>query len=644
MKIKQLSDTTINRIAAGEVVERPASVIKELVENSIDSGATKILIQLERAGKNLISISDNGCGMSKEDLELAIRRHTTSKLNEDNIMDIVSFGFRGEALPSIAAVSRMRISSKLAQTDQGYSLTIEGGHNQNIVADNCADGTHIEVRDLFFATPARLKFLKSDNAETSACQDVVKKLAIAYPAISFTMSVDGKTILKTRNIPESNDATKIRIHEILSKNFADNSVSVRLDSDEVKISGFVSLPTFNRASAQDQFLFVNHRPVKDKILYAAIKAAYMDFLARDRHPAVVLFMDIKPSLVDVNVHPAKAEVRFHDNSLIRGMLIRAIKDGLSQAGHLASTTIAQKALSSFNVAPGEQRQAPKFPNYANQFNQPKEQTPTPFPEAINEKSTDYFQNRNMPNYPQSNNNLNTSNYSNRIQSNSQQNSPSLPMQEDVSMRNHQAEETGKNSQESYLNNPLGAACAQLHETYIISQTEDSIILTDQHAAHERLVYEEIKEHLTQSGVARQRLLIPEIVELPDQARAEALFAQAAKLQELGLVIEKFGDKSIIVSETPNLLKKLDIQGLINDLADQLLDMGENIALAELIEHVTETAACHGSVRAGRRLTSQEMNALLRKMEQTPFSGQCNHGRPTYVELKLKDIEKLFGRT
>lgn len=594
MKIKLLSESTINRIAAGEVIERPASVVKELVENAIDADANSIDIMLEQSGKNLIIISDNGIGMSEEELKLAIERHTTSKLDETDLLNIQSFGFRGEALPSIGSVSRMSITSRVRGHDKAYQIQLSGGHNKQTKPSVHNEGTKVEIRDLFFATPARLKFLRSDKTELAASVDVIKKIALAHPQISLNLTHDGKQLIKVRGQQGNyEDIIKQRITEIVGDDFINNSAIVNLQRPELSVYGFTSLPTYNRAAAEDQFLFVNNRPVKDKLLQIALRVAYQDYLTRDRHPVAVLFLQIDPQLVDVNVHPAKAEVRFHDPNTVRGLLISAIKDALATKSHIVSTTVATTALGLF------QNKVPLRVAESNNNYRPENRRTTPT----------------IPhNYTPTN---------------------SLLIKTEPYAKIEQIEPT--------ITYPLGAAKTQLHGTYIISQTEDSLIIVDQHAAHERLGYEKIKRMLHNNELIKQRLLIPEIVELPDVKRADLLYARQADLSKLGLTIEKFGEQTIIVSEVPSLLDKANISMLIHDLADNLSDIGENISLIQLIEHVTETYACHHSIRAGRKLSAEEMNALLREMESTPFSGQCNHGRPTYIELKLKDIEKLFGR-
>lgn len=611
MTLRILSNSTINKIAAGEVIARPASVVKELVENAIDAGATKIKIVLERAGKNLIIISDNGSGMTKEELVLAIQRHATSKLDEEDLLNINSFGFRGEALPSIGAISKFKITSKKRDINKAHTLSIIGGIQESVEVDVGMDGTRIEVRDLFFVTPARLKFLRTDRTELNASIDVVKKIALSHPNITFNLVHDDREILNFKagsgNFEES---LKQRINDVIGSAFIQNATKVYFKDKEIEIYGYCSLPTFNRSSSEDQFLFINNRPVKDKILNVALKVAYQDFLARNRYCVCTLFLSINPQLVDVNVHPAKTEVRFHDSTIIRGMFINAIKEGLLKSSHRVSSTIATAAINYINNSSKQQQS----------FNN----------NSISSKNSKF-------NIPYSNINRVTTPRIDYSLANFQSLQKLI---ETHPVSRIEIEEKGISEVKNY---PLGSARAQLHETYIISQTEDSIIIIDQHAAHERLGYEKIKLQIDKNGLIKQRLLIPEIVELPDNKRAEILEENKENISQFGLTLEKFGDRSIIVSEIPSLIGKVNVTNLIQDLADHFISMGEKTALTELIEHVTETYACHYAIRAGKKLSASEMNELLRQMENTPFSGQCNHGRPTYVELKLKDIEKLFGR-
>lgn len=602
-KIKQLSDVTVSRIAAGEVIERPASVIKELVENAIDAGATKIDVLVERAGKNLILVYDNGFGMNRDDLAMSVHRHTTSKLNEKDIMNISSFGFRGEALPSIGSISRMTISSYDSYSKESWQIYVEGGDIDSPALSNHPLGTKIEVRDLFFATPARLKFLRSDRSELASAIDVMKKIAMSHPEIDFSFSSDGKNLLKLKSA-----SLDQRIIDVLGKEFLENAIATDFAGDEVKINGLVSLPTFNRAASLDQFLFINNRPVKDKVLATAIKVAYQDFLARDRHPVLVLFVTIDPHLVDVNVHPAKSEVRFHDANMVRSIMISAIKDAINNSSCKVSNSVASEAINSFIKSPQQ--------IYASS------------------KSSFKFQDNNKNSYK-------AINYDHGMQGSFK--GPSSTHFNAPMARQSQEQRPVSESEESEEEYRLGAACAQINKTYVISQTKDSIIITDQHAAHERLTYERIKNQISRNGLDKQRLLIPEIVELPDEKRADSLSEKKQELANIGFVFERFGDKSIILNEVPALIADANFTNLVYDIADNLLDLGESVTLTELIEHITETYACHHSIRAGRVMNITEMNELLRQMEITPFSGQCNHGRPTYIELKLSDIEKLFGR-
>lgn len=588
-RIRQLSEGTVNRIAAGEVVERPAAAIKELVENAMDAGATRIDIAASNGGADLLLVEDDGTGMSAEDLKLAIQRHATSKLplsgGEDDLSHIVTMGFRGEALPSIGAVARLSLVSR-TKDGEAAEIRVDGGRVEGPMPaafrGRGQHGTRAEVRELFYATPARLKFLKSARSEDLAITDIVKRLAMARPDISFSLSLDGRRSLDFPAEPDLMDGRLPRLAKIMGRDFGDNAARVEAAREGVSLSGYAGLPTYNRANAAMQFLFVNGRPVRDKLLVGAVRGAYADFLARDRHPALALFLDCDPSFVDVNVHPAKTEVRFRDAGLVRGLIVGALKHALSDAGHRASTTVAGNALAAF------QRQSPTPFQSPNIFS------------AVREAAPSY--------------------------------AASVPM----SVRMEEA------PVETAPDTPLGVARAQLHETYVVAQTADGIVIVDQHAAHERLVYERMKKALANGGVTRQPLLIPEVVDL-DPSEVTRVAARAAELAELGLVLEAFGPDAVVVREVPAMLGKLDVKGLVRDLADEIAETGNALSLKERLEEVSGTMACHMSVRAGRRLNADEMNALLREMEATPHSGQCNHGRPTYVELKLCDIEKLFGR-
>lgn len=623
--IKQLSDITINQIAAGEVIEKPASVVKELVENSIDAGATEIYVEIERGGKNYILVKDNGYGMSAENLAIAILRHTTSKLDESNIMDIASYGFRGEALASISSVSRMKITSIEQGQTNAYSITSEGGNNSKVSLDKLEQGTEIEIRDLFYATPARLKFLKADKTEALACLDVIKKLALSSPNVKFTFVSDGSTKLSTKSIGN----LESRIEDILGKDFIQNSVKIDFAREGIRIHGFASLPTYNKSSNLEQYLFINNRPVKDKLLIAAVKVAYMDYLAIGRNAVIALYIDIDTELVDVNVHPTKSEVRFHDPNLIRGLTISSIKEALQQqAAHRASTTIAQQALNYAkpqNMSMAVSNKNYYTPSHGVASNLYKNSQGS----FAAEKPNLSYQHTSFTDKPF----ITTAPY---VKASSNMNMP-----EEI-LDNIQ-ENIKQQPEAFYEEHPLGAACVQVHNTYIISQTKDGIVIIDQHAAHERLVYEDLKESLSKQGVKSQRLLIPEIIELPSEEHLDLMLENIAKLSNMGFIFEKFNEKSVLVREVPSMLGQFDVIKLTEDIANELFELGENVSLTEMIEHVTETFACHGSIRAGRSMNIVEMNALLRKMEQTAFSGQCNHGRPTYVKLELKDIEKLFGR-
>ena len=592
MNIRLLSPTTINRIAAGEVVERPASAIKELVENSIDAQATTIELIIRNGGLTFFSVTDNGIGMESDELLLAVERHATSKLPNDSLENISTLGFRGEALPSIGSVSRMKIYSRSNQSDNAWMIKIEGGIKSG--ASPCAlnQGTSVEVSDLFFATPARLKFLKTEKTENSHCIDVVKRLAMAHPEISFIVRGDDRTLLKLPKSTGDLFSSRLqRLDAIMGNQFAENALLIDSERESIKLTGHIGLPTLNRGNSTLQFLFVNGRPVKDRILYGAVRGAYRDFLAHNRHPLLALFLDIPSNQLDINVHPAKTEVRFENPGIIRGLIVSALKHALAEAGHRAATNTSKFALGAMHTEYGKT----SFNNSRNNFSQP-----------LKQYSSD----------------------------------PKFLNQLDLSPSAKNIDE--QNYEDNDSEYPLGVARAQLHKTYIVSQTQNSIVIVDQHAAHERLVYESMKNALKKEGITRQGLLIPEIIEL-ETAAAELILHWSEQLAELGLIVESFGKDTIIVRETPALLGEVDIKGLINNLADDLADIEEAATLHEKLSHVSATMACHSSVRAGRSLNGKEMNALLRQMEKTPHSGQCNHGRPTYVELKLSDIEKLFGR-
>jgi DNA mismatch repair protein MutL len=603
--IRRLSETTVNRIAAGEVIERPASVVKELVENAIDAGATRIEITVNGGGRSFIGVADDGVGMTSDDLTLAVERHATSKLSDDDLTEIATLGFRGEALPSIGAVARLRIVTRQYNADAGWEIRVEGGAVHAAEPASRGPGTTVEVANLFFATPARLKFLKTERSENSAVSDVVKRLAMAHPEIGFTVSYDGrKSLTYQAEAGDLFDARLKRLGAVMGRPFQDNAVPVDALREDVRLTGYAGLPTLNRPTSQGQFLFVNGRPVKDRLLLGAVRGAYQDVLASNRHPMLALFVELPSRRVDVNVHPAKAEVRFRDSQLVRGLIVSALRHALEQAGHMASTTVAQDTLS--KLRPGG---AGPYQPVDHLFSQRR---PT-FHSGMAEAATAYH----------------------------------APLQGDYApVGRIDPSDVGSESeapdQVDPVNYPLGAARGQLHETYVVAQTDDGIVIVDQHAAHERLVYERMKAQIADQGVGRQLLLLPEVVELAEDA-ADRLVSRAAELAELGLTLERFGPGAVVVRETPALLGETDIKGLIADLAEELAEFDQALSLKERLEHVCGTMACHGSVRAGRRLNPSEMNALLREMETTPNSGQCNHGRPTYVELKLSDIERLFGR-
>ncbi len=662
LRIRKLPDNLVNKIAAGEVIERPASALKELVENAIDAKATRIDIVMEAGGKKLISVTDDGIGMSRDELEMCLERHATSKLKSDDLLDIHTLGFRGEAIPSIASVSRFRITTRTNDDDQGWSVFVEGGKKHPTEPAGLSRGTRVEVRDLFFATPARLKFLKSERAEQMQAVDVIKRLAMAHPEVAFSFKDERRVVFKSSAVQgDLLDSTRARLGSVLGGEFIDNALVIdverELDDNEgsIKLSGLAALPTYSRGNAQHQFLFVNGRPVKDKLMVGAVRGAYADFLARDRHPVLALFLDVPTTFVDINVHPAKAEVRFKDAGRIRGLIVSSLKHALAEAGHRASTTVAASALEAmhsggrsgkgFGRSPLPQGYDQRYqaPNYGGDHQGVQgflsdAIKQTSFAAQVPLSQGDYQYGAPSTGHPIDSLASDVSNAGASDDSGLDDGASSGYMAPNA--RADYAEAGTYQAQfEEY---PLGAARGQLHETYIVSQTKDGLVLVDQHAAHERLVYERMKKHLANEGVKRQILLVPEVVDL-DETSVIHLADRAEELAEMGLVLEPFGPGAVVVREVPVLLGKLDIKGLVRDLADDLASMDEALSLKEKLDDVCGTMACHGSVRSGRRLTSEEMNALLREMEATPHSGQCNHGRPTYVELKLHDIEKLFGR-
>ncbi len=585
----------VNRIAAGEVVERPASALKELVENALDAGATRVDIAYSDGGKTLIRVVDDGCGIAPDQLELALSRHATSKIDGSDLLNIHTFGFRGEALPSLGAVGRLSITSR-AHGHAGAMIAVNGGATDAVRPAALNSGTIVELRDIFYATPARLKFMRTDRAEAQAISDVVKRLAMAEPFVGFTLrdvtgGGDGRIVFQAlAETGDMFDALHGRLARVMGREFAENSLRIDAEREGLHLTGYAALPTYSRGSAVAQYLFVNGRPVRDKLLTGALRAAYFDFLHRGRHPAAALFIDCDPQLVDVNVHPAKSEVRFRDPGTARGLIVSGLRHALANAGHRASTTVAGATLGAFRPEPTEPRIYQMDRPSAGAIGHSFDAMAPGFAEAP---------------------------VSGRVEALEQ---PDAPNQ----------------------NWPLGAARAQVHENYIIAQTADGMVIVDQHAAHERLVYEKLKTQMSENGVASQALLIPEIVEL-SHGDASRLLEISDDLARLGLVIEPFGNGAIAVQQTPAILGPVDGRAMLLDILDELSDQGDSLSVKARLEAVLSSVACHGSIRSGRRMQADEMNALLREMEATPHSGQCNHGRPTYVELKLADIEKLFGR-
>ena len=597
--IKQLSEAAANRIAAGEVVERPSSAIKELVENSVDAGASRIDISYSDGGKTLIVVKDDGHGIAENQLQLALSRHATSKIDGSDLLNINTFGFRGEALPSMGAVGRLTITSRIKNVTMGSKITVNGGLINKIRPAPSTIGTVVELRDLFHATPARLKFLRTDRSESGAISDVVKRLAMAEPFIGFTLrdvTSGGEGRIIFRADPETGDlfdAMHGRLTKILGVDFSKNCFRIEAEREGISLTGYASLPTYSRGSSIFQYVFVNGRPVKDKNLLSALRAAYSDFLPNGRYPVVALFVECDFERVDVNVHPAKAEVRFREPGIVRGLVVSGLRHALAEEGHRSSSTIADATLGSFKKFESSHDKENYQMNYSRSG-------------SISKPNIDQV--------------------------------GFLELQNDFSARN-QSEEVF----DELISNKLGAARAQVHENYILSQTSDGIIIVDQHAAHERLVYERLKKQMSLNGVSSQTLLIPEIIELSEQDSA-LLMEISVELDRFGLGIENFGGSSIIVRETPAILGEVNSKSLILDILDELKETSHTNLVKEKLDAILSRIACHGSIRSGRIMRAEEMNALLREMEVTPHSGQCNHGRPTYVELKLSDIEKLFGRT
>ena len=600
MPVRQLPEGLVNRIAAGEVVERPASAVKELVENALDAGARRIEVLTDGGGRRLIRVSDDGSGMTRADLDLSVERHATSKLAGDDLMAIDTLGFRGEALPSIGSVAKLTITTRHQSEPHAWALSVDGGKKSQAMPAALGEGTRVEVQDLFYATPARLKFLKSDRAEAEAVREVVRRLAMSRHDVAFTLAGEERMPVTWAAALPGGPGRLARLGDILGADFRANAVEVKAGRDGLAVEGYAALPTFTRANALGQYLFVNDRPVRDKLLLGAVRAAYADYLPRDRHPVVALFLTVDPREVDVNVHPAKTEVRFRDAGLVRSLLVGALREALAREAQRAASTGGDATIAAFRPAAFPRRggwdfrRSPAAPGFPSQGN-----AALGFAEAAQAAF-------------------------------------------DVVAPSADARATLAEAPADLIDKPLGAARAQVHETYIVSQTRDGIVIVDQHAAHERLVYERLKAAVEKQGIARQILLIPDVVEL-DETDVERLAARTEELARYGLVLETFGPGAVAVRETPALLGEIDAGSLVRDLAEHVAEWDDSVPLERRLMHVAATMACYGSVRAGRRLKPEEMNALLREMEATPNSGQCNHGRPTYVELKLTDIERLFGR-
>ena len=606
MPIRQLSEAVVNRIAAGEVVERPASVVKELVENALDAGAHRIDVFTDGGGRRVIRVSDDGEGMSRADLALAVERHATSKLTDDDLVLIRTLGFRGEALPSIGAVARLSITTRHAGEPHAWAIEVEAGVKSELKPAALGEGTRVEVRDLFYATPARLKFLKLDRTEAEAVREVVRRLAMSRPDVAFTLAGEERAPATFAATLPGATGRLARLGDVLGADFRANAVELAGERDGVVIEGFAALPTLTRANALGQYLFVNGRPVRDKLLIGAVRGAYADYLPRDRHPLVALFVSLPAREVDVNVHPAKAEVRFRNAGLVRALIVHAIKQALAREGARAATTGGTATIAAFQRG-FDWRRSPSWQSDPRRAFAPS----------------------------------GGSGFAEAAQAAFDTGGPTADLRADWHGGFADDADLAASAAE-LLDHPLGAARAQIHETYIVAQSRDGLIIVDQHAAHERIVYERLKAAIDKTGVARQMLLIPDIVEL-DEADVERLVARADELARFGLVLDAFGPGAVALRETPALLGEIDGGGLIRDLAEHMSEWDETLPLERRLMQVASSMACHGSVRAGRRLKPEEMNALLREMETTPNSGQCNHGRPTYVELKLTDIERLFGR-
>ena len=628
MPIRVLPDNLINQIAAGEVIERPASVVKELVENAIDAGADRIEVTLKAGGKTLITVEDNGKGMTKADLELAVERHATSKLPTDNLFDVKFLGFRGEALPSIASVAKMKIITRQKNDDSGWSLEIKGGKKEKITPAACPKGTRIEVRDLFYATPARLKFLKTDSAEAGACADILSRIALANPAVSFYLYADDKKKISLDvTTGDMFNARLRRAAEVMGRDFSENSLEVSGEREGMSLSGLISLPTYSKANTLSQYLFVNNRPVKDKLLLGALKGAYAGVLENSRYPACVLFLEVEPMHVDVNVHPTKAEVRFFDQQGVRSLIVGAIRQALLEGDKRASTTGEKDLLTRLS----QKLTADYIP-----FN-PASETEGMLKENI------YPQPYETGNQPSAyKDNISPKEKTSLFQSHAPKNNTHGTGVLPELMANFSVKTEEPSEQDYEKAGPLGVAKAQFHDTYILAQAEDALVLIDQHAAHERIVLERLKKAMAEGEkLPSQILLIPEVIDLTLTQKA-ALNEEIPALEKLGLVIKDFGN-DVMVTEVPALIKDAALKKMVKDLADEMAEWGTTTTAEDKINHIAATMACHGSVRAGRRLNIAEMNHLLREMEQTPHAAQCNHGRPTYIRLELSDLEKLFHR-
>jgi DNA mismatch repair protein MutL len=604
MSIRRLPEHLVNRIAAGEVVERPASALKELVENAIDAGATRIAVRLVAGGTELIEVVDDGCGMVPAEMALALERHATSKLPDEAIEAVTTLGFRGEALPSIASVARLVLESRV-RGDEGWALTVDNGTRLVEGPAALPVGTRVRVEQLFARVPARRKFLRSARAEYGASVDVVKRLAMARPDIAFSLEHDGRRALSV----QGGETRPQRVAGLTDRELAANSVAIDLEREGLVLGGVAGLPTFNRGVADHQYLFVNGRPVKDRLLAGAVRGAYAEMLPRDRHPVVALFLDVPADQVDVNVHPAKTEVRFRDPALVRGLIVSGLRRALDEAGHRSVQRPSEAALAMWTSEP-------TFNRHPRESGDPGSQAPTYLALDPRVRGDDGYE---------------------RVGQSLHERRPSFfapPPQARAEPARHEVPATA--------DFPLGVARGQVARTYIVAEADDGLVLVDQHAAHERLVLEQMRRAMANGGVASQALLLPEVVEL-DEPACDRLEARVAELAEFGLELERFGPRAMLVRATPAMLGQGDVRGLVTDIADELAGYDEALSLKERLDHVAATMACHGSVRAGRILSVAEMNALLREMEITPHSGQCNHGRPTWVKLAHGDIEKLFGR-